>query len=111
MDKKNQMPIELAGKLYSEVKAVFDANDEYRGRREHSRMWARIMSRQFVRQGNVITSKHTTTTLIIILIIVIDISEPSCITCRRKQKDCDLLKRNEYRYWLFVHGRRGNAIL
>ena len=104
------MPIELAGKLYSEVKAVFDANDEYRGKREHSRMWARIMSRQFVKQGNIIASKYTTTSLIITIIIVIDISEPSCITCRRKQKDCDLLKRKEYRYWLFVHGRRGNAI-
>lgn len=53
-DKKNQMPIELAGKLLNEVKAIFDANEKYRGRREHCKMWARIMSRQFVKQGTYI---------------------------------------------------------
>ena len=55
LDKKNQMPIELAGKLFNEVKAVFDAHEKYRGRKEHNKMWARIMSRQFVKQGILIS--------------------------------------------------------
>jgi hypothetical protein len=32
------------------------------------------------------------------------IVEPACVVCRRKLKDCAVLKRDKYRYWLFAHG-------
>jgi len=53
---------------------------------QHTRMWARIISRQFMSS------------------VFRALLRP-CAKCKRQEKDCQALKRNRYKYWLFVHSK------
>ena len=48
------------------------------------KMWARIMSIQFVKDMMYIT-------------------HPNCPTCKRKLRNCQDIKKSNYRHWLLIH--------
>eukprot|EP01041_Mallomonas_annulata_P011309 gene11309-23663_t len=52
----------------------------------HVRMWAKIISRDFVQK-------------------VFKTVEKPCAVCRRREEDCMAMKTTRYRYWLFVHNK------
>ena len=84
-DKAEKMPIEYAKPdLEHEIKDMFNANVRFAGRLQHKQMYARIMSREFFKS-------------------IFDIAVPVCFTCRRKQPDCDALKKKDFRYWIYAH--------
>lgn len=84
-DKNDKLPFHYAKQEEKyEIKALFNQNVRYCGRTTHRKMWAFIMSRDFVKS-------------------IFDVTAPKCVTCRRKQYDCSALKKRDYRYWLWSH--------
>lgn len=87
LDNKNKDPIEYTpSSCREDVEELFRKYIKRRGRVEHLKMWAHIISRQFV-------------------VDVFAVAEPFCIKCKRKVKDCETLKLRDYRYWMLVHDR------
>lgn len=83
-DKNGKLPIELAGKKTDAILQIFQKNVRKSNKKQHERMWAYILSRQFVAS-------------------IFDVCERACVTCRRKERDCAKLKKENYRMWLFTH--------
>lgn len=87
LDHKGKTPIQyVPAAKEDEVQDLFKSFLKKRGKAEHQRMWAHIMSRELVTA-------------------VFQVAEPFCIKCKRKIKDCQTLKLRNYRYWLLVHDR------
>lgn len=87
LDQKNKTPLQYVHEdKEEEVQGLFKRYLKKRGKAEHQRMWAHIMSRDLVTA-------------------VFQVAEPFCIKCKRKIKDCQTLKLRDYRYWLLVHDR------
>ncbi len=95
-DKKKKMPIEYSLVQHSmhtchrapsaEIKALFNQNTRFIGKAKLEKMWARILSRQFVAK-------------------LFDITEPNCVKCKRKINVCVALRRSNYRHWLLMHNK------
>jgi len=83
-DHSGKLAIQYAGHFEREIRLLFNQNVRYCGKKEHQRLWAHIMSRQFM------TS-------------IFSVVAPSCVVCRRKQHECDALKKRNFRYWLYSH--------
>ena len=90
-DNDNKLPIHYAkDENKQEIKELFGKNLRFGGRPTHRRMWAYIMSRDFVKS-------------------IFEVTAPKCVTCKRKQYECDALKNRDFRYWLWSHDLQKKA--
>lgn len=89
LDKKLLLPIEYYKGDQQELKNVLNQNIRFCGKKEHTKMWAHIMSKSFVKS----------------LLVSI---QPLCSVCKRKMSLCSALRKDDYRYWLHVHHRFDN---
>lgn len=83
-DNNNKLAFNYAGENEGAVAKLFNANVRFCGRRQHEMMWAYIMSRQFVAG-------------------IFNICASACAVCKRRTHDCAALKKQDFRYWLYVH--------
>ena len=92
LDLHHMFPHQYAGEQQGKVLELYKKYAGYRlCKPQHERMWAHIISREFV------TS-------------IFALCEPSCTICKRKSSACAVLKINNYRLWLFVHDRRDKKL-
>jgi hypothetical protein len=92
IDCHHMFPHQYAGEKQSKVLELYKKYAGFRQcKPQHEKMWAHIMSRDFVKS-------------------ILALCEPSCTTCKRKSSACALLKINNYRLWLFVHDRKDKKI-
>lgn len=92
LDLHHMFPHQYAGEQQGKVLELYKKYAGYRQcKPQHQRMWAHIISRDFVKS-------------------IFALCEPSCTICKRKSSACAVLKINNYRLWLFVHDRRDKKL-
>ena len=83
LDNRGRVAFERSSKRNQ--KRVLSLMVSYGTRDDVQRLWAHLLSRQFVKS-------------------VFMFHQPSCVTCKRKLKDCARLKVDNIRQWMHVHG-------
>jgi len=87
LNTKNMIPIQYCKVNAEEIVNHFKQSVTKQNRHRHHLMWAHLMSRDFVSA----------------LFMAV---EPACVICKRKVRKCGSLKKENYRYWLFVHNKK-----
>lgn len=81
---KNMACFQLVSRNLDEIWELFQENVTKKNKKRHQRMWAHIMSKDFVSD-------------------LFKAVEPSCSICKRKIRDCGYTKTTNYRLWLYKH--------
>ena len=83
LDNRGRVAFERSSKRNQ--KRVLSMMVSHGTRDDVQRLWAHLLSRQFIKS-------------------VFMFHQPSCVTCKRKLKDCARLKVDNVRQWMHVHG-------